>query len=115
MQGKSGEIVEILEQKCCDVCYVQEIRWRGTSATILTGKAQRYRLFWEGNSDRIGRVGIRHAEKCVNKVIKLVKICNRVLKLRLFMQNGIATIISAYALQVSLSSEQKAQLCATLL
>ncbi|XP_029644345.1 uncharacterized protein LOC115218561 [Octopus sinensis] len=97
----------MLERRCVDVCCVQEVRWRGALARVLTGKAYRYKLIWEGNSDEIGGMGILLAEKWVDKVIEEVKVCDRVLKLRLVLKNGIATIISAYASQAGLPNEQK--------
>ncbi|XP_036357558.1 uncharacterized protein LOC115209517 [Octopus sinensis] len=97
----------MLEWRHVDGCCVQEVRWRGASTRVPTGKAHRYKLFWEGNSDGIGGVSILLAEKWVDKVVEIVRMCNRVRNLRLVLQYGIATIISAYAPPAGLLNEQK--------
>ena len=38
MGGCAGEIVEILTRRKVNVCSVQEIRWRGASAWLITRK-----------------------------------------------------------------------------
>lgn len=40
------------------------------------------------------------AEEWVDEAIEVVRVCNRVLKLKIVLQNKIATIISAYTPQV---------------
>ena len=37
LRGRSGEVVETLSRRNIDVCCVQEIRWRGASARMVTG------------------------------------------------------------------------------
>ncbi len=115
MKGRSGEIVEMLERRRVDVCCVQEVRWRGSSARLLTGKEHRYKLFWVGNSAGLGGVGILLAEKWIDKVIEVVRVCDRIIKLRLVIGNTIATVISAYAPQAGLTDEQKDQFYEALL
>ena len=62
-----------------DVCCVQETRWRGASARTLTGKEHSYKFFWVGNSEGVGGVGILLAEKWVDKVIEVVRVCDRII------------------------------------
>ena len=69
MCGCSGEVVETLTWRRIDVCCVQEIRWRGASARMITGKDTQYKMFWVGNYTGFGGVGILLAEKWVEKVI----------------------------------------------
>ena len=80
MKGRSGEIVEMLERRRVDVCCVQEVRWRGASARFITGKERRYKFFWVGNSVGVGGVGILLAEEWVDKVIEVVRVCDRIIK-----------------------------------
>ena len=82
MKGRSGEIVEMLERRRVDVCCVQEVRWRGASARIITGREHWYKFFWVGNSDGVGGVGILLAEKWVDEVIEVVRVCDRIIKSR---------------------------------
>ncbi|CAI9722267.1 Hypothetical predicted protein [Octopus vulgaris] len=76
LKGRSGEIVEMLERRCVDICCMQEVRWRGGSARFLTGKEHRYKIFWAGNTDGVGGVGILIAEKWVDKVIEVIRVCD---------------------------------------
>ncbi|XP_029648390.1 uncharacterized protein LOC115222341 [Octopus sinensis] len=55
----------------------------------------------------VGGVTILLVEKWVDKVIEVVRVCDRVLKLRLVLQNITATIISAYIPQAGLPNDQK--------
>ena len=54
MRGRSGEVVEVLTSRKIDVCCVQEVRWKGASARIVTGKNTEYKFFWSGSSTRVG-------------------------------------------------------------
>lgn len=51
LKGSSGEIDEMLEQRCVDVCYIQEVRWREASTRFFTSKEYKYRIFWVSNSE----------------------------------------------------------------
>lgn len=46
-------------------------------------------------------------EKWVNKMIDTLRICDRRLKLRLFVMNSAATVIFAYVAQLGLPNDQK--------
>ncbi|XP_052821790.1 craniofacial development protein 2-like [Octopus bimaculoides] len=115
LKGRSGEIVEMLERRCVDLCCLQEVRWRGGSTRFLTGKEHRYKIFWAGNTYRVGGVSILLAEKWVDKVIEVVSVCDRILKIILVPQHGLATIISAYASQLGLPDGLKDRFYDTLL
>ena len=69
MGGRSGEVVETLTRRCIDLCCVQEVRWRGASTRMITGKDSTYKLFWVGNSTGPGGIGILLAEKWIDKAL----------------------------------------------
>ena len=48
---------------------VQEIRFRGKSVRMISGKVAKYKLFWIGNENVLGGVGIFFAKKWLDKVI----------------------------------------------
>ena len=52
-----------LRKRKADMCYRQEVRWRGQGARFVGCKGTRYKLWWSGNNDRIGGVGILVKEK----------------------------------------------------
>ena len=37
-----------------EMCCVQEIRWRGSSARLITGKNIEYKMYWVGNNLGLG-------------------------------------------------------------
>ena len=40
------------------MCCLQEVRWRGQGARFVGCRGRRYKLWWSGNNDGIGGVGI---------------------------------------------------------
>ena len=49
LKGRSNEVVESITRRGIDICCLQEVRCRGGSARLITGKNSRYKLFWSGN------------------------------------------------------------------
>ena len=41
-----------------DMCCLGEVRWRGQGARFVGCRGRRYKLWWPGKDDGIGRVGI---------------------------------------------------------
>lgn len=62
----------------------------------------------------VGGVGILLAEKWVDKVIKVARVCERIIKMRLIGKLTV-TFISAYAPQFGLTDDQKDQFYEVLL
>ena len=58
MRGWAEEVAETLTRRKVDVCCVQEVRWRRTSARLTTGKNSEYKMYWVGNNLGLGGVGI---------------------------------------------------------
>ena len=56
--GRSGEIVEMLENRSVDICCLQGTRFRRKSVKMIIGKAAKYKLFWIENWKGLGRVEI---------------------------------------------------------
>ena len=90
-----------------DVCCIQEVRYRGESARLITGKNNRCKLFWSGNDRGQGGVGIMVAEKLVKDIMKVVRVSDRIMFLKMMMDKRLVTILSVYAPQVGLSEEVK--------
>ena len=107
IRGRSGELVEVMARRRVDVCCIQEVRYRGESARLITGKNNRCKLFWSGNDRGQGGVGIMVAEKLVKDVMKVVRVSDRIMFLKMMMDKRLVTILSVYAPQVGLSEEVK--------
>ena len=54
-----------------DVCCLQEVRWRGQGAQFMGVKGRRYKLWWSGNSDGTGGVGVLVKEELCEKVVEV--------------------------------------------
>ena len=114
MRGKGSEIVETLSRRHIDICCVQETRWRGGSARTIVGKDSRYKLFWQGNENGFGGVGILIAEKWITSVLSVDRVNPRIINIRLLIGKMIVNIYSAYAPQSGLSLEEKESFYCTL-
>ena len=58
MRGRSNEVVEVMRRRKVDTCGLQAVRWKGVSARLVKGKDSRFKLFWVGNDNGMGGVGI---------------------------------------------------------
>ena len=63
LRGRSSEVVEIVFRRGVDLCCLQEVRLRGTSARMIVGKDSCYKVFWIGSENGNGGVGILLAEE----------------------------------------------------
>ena len=58
LNGKSMELCEELVRREVGICCIQEVRWRGMGSKFLGSLDRRFKLWWSGNEDKIGGVGI---------------------------------------------------------
>ena len=68
MSGRDTEVCEELRKWRMDVCCLQEVRWRGQGARFLGVKGRRYKLWWSGNSDGTGGVGVLVKEELLEEL-----------------------------------------------
>ena len=95
MRGCSGEVVEVLTRRKIDVCCVQEVRWKGASARMVTGKDTEYKYFWSGSNTGIGGVGVLVSRDWVDKIVQVNRVNVRLMFLKLLIGKRIITIVSA--------------------
>ena len=58
MKGKANEMAETASHRGVDLCCLQVIRWKMEGIKQIVGKDSRYKLFWSGNDNATGGVGI---------------------------------------------------------
>ena len=58
ISGRGTEVCEELRKQKVDVCCLQEVRWRSEGARFIGVKGRRSKLWWCGNDDKTGGVGI---------------------------------------------------------
>ena len=63
LRGRASEVVGTVSRRNVDICCLQEVRWRGAGTRTITGKDTQYKLFWIGNQEGNGGVGVMLAEK----------------------------------------------------
>ena len=97
MHGRANEISETLERRGVDICCVQETRWRGGSARMISGKSSHYKFFWSGDDSGVGGVGVLLAEKWTEKVISVDRIDHRLITMRILVGKLVVSLLCAYA------------------
>ena len=90
---------EELRKRKVDVCCLQEVRWRGEGARFFGVKGRRYKLWWCGNDDKIGCVGILVKQQLCEKVVEVTRRCDRVMDIGLVFEKEVVRVICAYAPQ----------------
>ena len=107
LRGKSLEVVGILNERRVDICCLQEVRWKGEGAKILRTELAAYKLFWKGGVKGEAGVGIMVEEKWIDKVLKVERVNERCILLRLIFEGEVVNILSVYAPQVGREREEK--------
>ena len=74
----NGKSMELLMRKVV-ICCIQEVRWRDMGSKFLGSLGRRFKLWWSGNEDRIGGVGILVREDLCMNVVEIHKISDRVM------------------------------------
>ena len=82
-----------------DVCCLQEGRWRGEGARFFGVKGRRYKLWWCGNDDNTGGVGILVKEELCENVVDVRRRCDGVMAVGLVFGEEVVRVICAYAPQ----------------
>ena len=79
LNGESIELCEELLKKKVGICRIQEVRWRDMGSKFLGSLGKRFKLWWSGNEDKIGGVGILFRENLCMNVVEINKISDRVM------------------------------------
>ena len=114
LSKRANEVAETLSRRRADFACLQETRYKGKSNRWITGKCSRFKLFWHGNENSTGGVGIMVLEKWVEQIIAVDKVSSRIVALKVLIGKRTMTVISAYAPQQGLSTEEKSAFYADL-
>ena len=77
ISGRGTEVCEELRKRQVDVCCLQKVRWRGKGARFFGVKGRRYKLWWCGNDDKTGGVGILVKEELCENVEEVRSRCDK--------------------------------------
>ena len=75
----SMELCEELVKREVGICCIQEVRWRGMGSKFVGSLDRRFKLWWSGNEDKIGGVGILVREDLCMNVVEINRISDRVM------------------------------------
>jgi len=105
MTGRRREVVDLMVRRKIQVICVQETRWKGNSAREL---GDGYTFFYSGSDDR-GRNGVRIG---LDKDLKNNFLCvnrknDRIISLKIQLEEIELNIVSIYALQAGCEDEEK--------
>jgi len=98
LTGRADELMEALVDREVDVRCIQETRWRGSGCRFFGAQGKRYKLFWMGGKDRSDGVGMFVAEKWVDSVEKVERLSERVLILKMVLDNSFMNVLTVFSL-----------------
>ena len=107
MRGKASEVVETVSCRGVDLCCLQETRWKKDGVKQIVGKDSRFKMFWSGNDNGTGGVGILLTEEWWERVFEVVRVSDRIILTRMTIGKTVFVFVSVYAPQANLSEAEK--------
>ena len=88
------------------LCCLHEVRWRGCGARLIGLQGRRYKLWWSGNQEGYGEVGVLVKEELYKKVNEVRRVDDRVMSLAIFFEE-VLRVVCAHASQSGRSMKEK--------
>ena len=107
MTGKSREVANMLKRRRVSIACVQETKWKGSKAKEI---GEGYKMYYFGTSNNRNGVAVILEREWHDKILKVDRISDRIINVKLAYGNSILNVISAYAPQVGCPHEEKSQL-----
>ena len=107
LSGRKTEVCEELRKRKVDVCCLQEIRWKGQGSRFVGTCGRRYKLWWSGNDNGSGGVGILVKEEISGNVVEVRRRSDRVMAIVLTLGQELVRILCAYAPQSGRPDSEK--------
>ena len=106
MTGKSREIADIMYRRKIMIACVQETKWKGSKAKEI---GEGFKLYYHGICRARNGIGIILSKEWQDKILKIKRISDRIMTMKLVSGNTMLNIISGYAPQVGCSQQEKDQ------
>ena len=106
MTGKSREVANMLKRRRDSIACVQETKWKGAKAKEI---GEGYKMYYFGTSNNRNGVAVILGREWHDKILKVDRISDKIINVKLAYGNSILNVISAYAPQVGCPHEQKSQ------
>ncbi|XP_071703872.1 uncharacterized protein [Rutidosis leptorrhynchoides] len=103
LTSKSRELVDTLVNCKVDILCVQETRWRGEEAVVIDN----YKLWFAGSGVARNGVGILIGHPYKDSVVGVGRCSDRIMSVRLVIQEETYMVISAYAPHAGLGEDEK--------
>ncbi|ESO12190.1 hypothetical protein HELRODRAFT_63375, partial [Helobdella robusta] len=81
LTGRSMKIVDMLERRRVDICFLQETRWKSNGVSLIGS----YKLFWNGQKTAQNGVGIYILDSLAQNVLEVVRISSPLMLIKLRM------------------------------
>ena len=105
MTGRGREIADLMKTRRIDVLCVQETRWKGNKAKEL---GEGYKLIYSGaNHEGRNGVGMVLSSEMKEEIIEVNRRNDRIIWIRLMVENCALNVFSVYAPQIGCPDEEK--------
>ena len=103
MTGRERELADMMERRNVDILCLQETKWKGSKARNIGADANYFTMKLMKESG----IGILVREELVESVLKVKRVSDRLMAMKLEVKGSILNIVGAYALHVNNSMEKK--------
>ena len=104
MTRRGRELADMMEQRNVDILCLQKTKWKGSKAKNIGGGCK---LFCNGADERKNGIEIVVREELAESVLEVKRVSDKLMAIKLEVKGSILNIVSAYALQVNNSMEEK--------
>ena len=104
MTGRGRELEDMMKRRNVDKLCLQETKWKGSNARNIGGGCK---LFYNAADGRINGIGLVVREELVKSVLKVKRVSDRLMSIKLDIKGSNLNIVSAYAPQINNSMEKK--------
>ena len=104
MTERGRELADMMKRRNVDILCLQETKWKGSKARNVGGGCK---LFYNGADGRKNGIKIMVREELAESVLKLKRVSDRLMAMKLKEKGSILNIVSAYVPQVNNSMEEK--------
>ena len=96
----SRKVVDMLARRQMDVCYVQEVRYKGGEATTIGSGEEKFKFWHSGCMEGGGGMGVFVRHELAGSGVEVERFSHRVMKVKIVIGKIIYHFFSVYALQV---------------
>ncbi|XP_047989245.1 craniofacial development protein 2-like [Leguminivora glycinivorella] len=104
MTGRGRELADVLERRRINVACLQETKWKGQKAREIGAG---YKFYYCGSDGKRNGVGVVLDRELKNKVMDVNRVNDRMIAVKLLLENVIVNVISVYAPQTGCNNSLK--------